>query len=376
MGSNVLIHSKVALSLGRDTIKTFRQLCIIPNYYEISKMSGEQSHFILHANCMPVNGAMRSIVCDLQLGRYRFLPTDTAKLITRFRSHSIIEVLSIYPKYYQESILGQLRLLCEGDWGFFTNEPERFPPISLDWYSPSLVTNFIMDLDSNSEVSMSRVAALLDEVGCEAVQIRAYDKIQPCILHSFIDATKYSCIKNIELVLKYSSELELQFLSNLAKENTRVSRIFVHSCPTNQTQTTTTGRPNVYFSNEHLTSHNDCGRINLNFFNCNITLFTESQKFNSCLNRKLSIDARGDIRICPSMKRSFGNISEVTLSSVARLEEVRTIWGIHKDQVSVCRDCEFRYICIDCRAHVSDENDPYSKPAKCKYDPYKATWKD
>ena len=35
--------------------------------------------------------------------------------------------------------------------------------------------------------------------------------------------------------------------------------------------------------------------------------YLESLRFNSCLNRKLSVDARGEIRNCPSMPASFGN---------------------------------------------------------------------
>jgi len=50
------------------------------------------------------------------------------------------------------------------------------------------------------------------------------------------------------------------------------------------------------------------------------------------------------------------------------------IGSITKDQVAVCRDCEFRYVCTDCRAYTQDADDPYSKPAKCTYDPYTATW--
>jgi radical SAM protein with 4Fe4S-binding SPASM domain len=44
-------------------------------------------------------------------------------------------------------------------------------------------------------------------------------------------------------------------------------------------------------------------------------------------------------------------------------------WNISKDQISVCQDCEFRYVCQDCRAFTLDNN-LYSKPAKCTYNPY------
>ena len=48
--------------------------------------------------------------------------------------------------------------------------------------------------------------------------------------------------------------------------------------------------------------------------------------------------------------------------------------SINKDLIDVCKDCEFRYICTDCRAYIQDKNNIYSKPAKCNYDPYNAEW--
>jgi hypothetical protein len=42
----------------------------------------------------------------------------------------------------------------------------------------------------------------------------------------------------------------------------------------------------------------------------------------------------------------------------------------------VCKDCEFRYICTDCRAYLEDPYNEYSKPLKCGYDPYTGEWSE
>jgi len=41
----------------------------------------------------------------------------------------------------------------------------------------------------------------------------------------------------------------------------------------------------------------------------------------------------------------------------------------NKDKIDVCKDCEYRYACLDCRCFRMNE-DIYSKPKKCKYNPY------
>ncbi|HLT42986.1 MAG TPA: hypothetical protein VKZ95_09805, partial [Sphingobacteriaceae bacterium] len=51
---------------------------------------------------------------------------------------------------------------------------------------------------------------------------------------------------------------------------------------------------------------------------------------------------------------------------------VQTAGGII--MVDVCKDCEFRYICQDCRAYLKNSDDLYSKPLKCTYNPYEGVW--
>ena len=74
------------------------------------------------------------------------------------------------------------------------------------------------------------------------------------------------------------------------------------------------------------------------------------------------------------MTKSYGNIRDTTLHEAIEKQGFKDLWYIHKDQIEVCKDCEFRHICTDCRAYIQDPNNIYSKPAKCSYDPYTATW--
>jgi SPASM domain peptide maturase of grasp-with-spasm system len=106
--------------------------------------------------------------------------------------------------------------------------------------------------------------------------------------------------------------------------------------------------------------------------NCipNLSFFTEAQAHNTCLNRKLCIDAGGNIKNCPAMSRSFGNIKDTTLKEAIEKEGFKDLWFINKDKIDVCRDCEFRYMCMDCRCFIKDPENIYSQPAKCGYNPY------
>lgn len=80
------------------------------------------------------------------------------------------------------------------------------------------------------------------------------------------------------------------------------------------------------------------------------------------------------------MPESFGNIHNTSLENVIKNPEFKKYWNITKDHIETCKDCEFRYICTDCRAftdktHNKDGLDT-SKPLKCGYDPYTNKWED
>ena len=109
-------------------------------------------------------------------------------------------------------------------------------------------------------------------------------------------------------------------------------------------------------------------------FCCNPNFYSEGQRFNTCLNRKIAVSNSGEIKNCPSMNNGYGNIKDHSLSEVVEKKEYRRYWEINKNDIDVCRDCEFRYVCQDCRAFITDSSNLFSKPSKCNYDPYKGTW--
>jgi SPASM domain peptide maturase of grasp-with-spasm system len=76
------------------------------------------------------------------------------------------------------------------------------------------------------------------------------------------------------------------------------------------------------------------------------------------------------------MTESFGNIKETTLMEALEKPGFKKCWDINKDKIHVCKDCEFRYACTDCRAYVEDPADILSKPLKCGYNPYTGEWSE
>ncbi|MEG1485622.1 MAG: SPASM domain-containing protein, partial [Bacteroidales bacterium] len=118
----------------------------------------------------------------------------------------------------------------------------------------------------------------------------------------------------------------------------------------------------------------NCGNCSKEYFSTNLNMYLESQFYNNCLNSKISISTKGSIKNCPSMQHEYGNIYSDDLLQVLKNTDLQSFWTITKDNVEICKDCEFRYVCLDCRAIINDTNNKFSKPKNCSYNPYTCSW--
>ena len=331
---------------------------------------------ILFANCIPVKGAKRSLICDLQRSKIDFIPNTMVDFLNESKYKSIADLKKEYGNENQTIIDEYISYIVNKEYGFICNSEEeknRFTAIDENFEVPCIIENAIIDVDENSDHDFNNIANQLDALGCNGLQIRIYSEVPLSKIRNIVSSFNYSRIEYIELLLKYYKELSNVELLNIVSKNARIDSITLHSCPESfniesngtflKVQTTT----QVISSSEH------CGVIVPEYFHINLPSFLEAKKYNTCLNRKISIDKDGYIKNCPTMSRSFGNIKNTLLATALGKPGFIKLWSVNKDQISVCKDCEFRYICSDCRAFLN-QNHIHDKPEKCNYNPYNATW--
>ncbi|HKV37973.1 MAG TPA: grasp-with-spasm system SPASM domain peptide maturase [Blastocatellia bacterium] len=331
------------------------------------------SVFKLYANCIPVKGARRSIICDLQTSRAQLIPNDCFTILTEFEGATLDEIKAHYDNEQDATIDEYFDLLLKQDYGFICDEPDRFPRLNLEWDRPEPITNAIVDIDRTSRHDFANIFFQLDEAGCQALQVRDYDGLSFAEVESILEATRHLRFRHVDLVIKYRPEFTEEALTELGIRYQVISRILVHSSPAQSRAKTDKMSFAIRFFTGVVTPAS-CGEVAPGYFSPNLEHFTEALHFNTCLNRKISISVDGHIKACPAMDHSCGRMGEVSLRAAVRDPVLVQLGAITKDQVSVCRDCEFRYICTDCRAFLSEPSNLYSKPAKCSYDPYTATW--
>jgi radical SAM protein with 4Fe4S-binding SPASM domain len=100
-----------------------------------------------------------------------------------------------------------------------------------------------------------------------------------------------------------------------------------------------------------------------------------SQHWNSCWFGKAAISPQGDVLPCVFARDQVaGNLHEHSLAWIFQ-NGLRSYWQLTRDKVDVCLDCEYRYICRDCRPWAYGyTGDLYAKSPTCTYDPYTGEW--
>ncbi|MBI1286674.1 MAG: grasp-with-spasm system SPASM domain peptide maturase [Flavobacteriales bacterium] len=337
-----------------------------------------QKGFRLFACCVPVKGAVRAIVCDLQRSEYVFISNELFEEITDGRFLSSNDIQRISQKPNGVKLLEQLKVLESREYGFWCTEEESrvFPQMQFQWESPSPVTHAIIDSDSNSRHPFEYILKQLSELNCQALQLRFFEMIPTVEIETILGHAQSEGFTDVELIIANIGHENTQIGRVLSRKFPALVKIIIHSAYSNQLLSNEREECPVYQITNRITSSDHCGFIHPDGFVVNRDLFSEAKHFNSCLNGKISVDVHGNIKNCPSMGHSFGNAHSTRFDSILKIEEFKRFGKMTKDQILVCKDCEFRYICTDCRAFVSDVDDDLSKPLRCSYDPYLAKWEN
>ena len=329
--------------------------------------------------CLLVKGSRRSLICDVQRNDYKFIPNDLYDILIEYDGKSIETLKSNFAKTEHPVLEEYLSFLEKNEFIFWCDpdEIDLFPEIDLNWDVPSTISNTIIDIDEFSSHDLSTLIPQFEVLNCQDIQIRSYTKKNISFWKDFLVLTKTSKIKNIEIITQWDEEYDYKEIFDLTRLNLRLRAIIFHSSSINKIIRSEDSKGgSIIIILDKIDNYSHCGQIHLNYFSANIKHFTEAQKHNTCLNRKISIDVNGEIKNCPSMAKSYGNIKDTTLAEAIEKPGFKDLWFINKDQIDVCKDCEFRYICTDCRAYLENPEDIYSKPLKCGYNPYTAEWEE
>jgi SPASM domain peptide maturase of grasp-with-spasm system len=327
-------------------------------------MNNNTKHFLLFANCIPVKGFNRSLICDLQRGKFIFIPNGLYELTKFFRFDTLEALLKRFEGLDEDTLSDYLEFLVEYELGFFADNPNEFPELLESFQTPYALNDCIIEISERNVFFADKIVNELQLTGCQNLELRAYDPFSVSGLFELIKKLNRTRVRNVEVYNAFDPAMDESLLLQNMADNPIVSRYFIHSSPTDKRFESDS---RIIMLTDRITSSNCCGNISSHSFEVNLPFFLEAKQYNSCLYRKISIDKDGNIRNCPSLPEVFGNVETESFFDVIDSVGFKAKWNINKDQIETCKDCEFRYVCSDCRAFLSNE---FDKPAKCNYNPY------
>jgi len=337
-------------------------------------------YFNLFSDILITKGVNRILISDLQRNNSELQSLELYNIVEELKSNSIEEVFAFYDEESKEIVKEYLDFLLEKEYGFITeNDWDRnFPPLPLEFREGSKISNIFI---GTADLLLSpKLVQSITNLGikhlvfyCEtALPLTSFINLE-CTLND-------SCVESIEIFSLYHPEVDEDFIKTLNENCTRIYSLIFYKCENAPFEPTDIFRFNLVFINQHL-KLNSCGKVDFKYFDTNLMKVLEAVNHNSCLNKKIGIDKNGNIKNCPVMPQSFGNINDIALEDAINIKEFKAYWNITKNDIMVCRDCEFRNVCTDCRAftertHTNQAGLDISKPLKCGYNPSTNVWEE
>ncbi|MCX2575957.1 grasp-with-spasm system SPASM domain peptide maturase [Pedobacter sandarakinus] len=338
-------------------------------------MNSNSKFFKVFAECALVKGNTRSAIYDLPRGKYNLIPNELFDILSKYEGRSLDEIKANFDENDHATIDEYFEFLIKNEFIFYCDkdELELFPPLNSEWHYPGVISNAIIDLPKVPKVDYIEIVRQLEELGCQALILRFKDLLDERYYHLF----KYvndSDIRSAQIHTQYNRLLQESHYENLLKGHLKIRTCVIYGSPKESVINTGINGAQLicYIKNVMTDTIETLPAPNL--FHVNIELFTESKYHNPYLNGKIYIDENGFIKNCFTHNQSFGNIHEHLIKDVIT-NEFKILWNVSKDKIAVCRDCEYRFMCVDNRTPVFDSDD-YKHLTECNYDPYEGKWKN
>ena len=285
------------------------------------------------------------------------------------KGKTITETKKYYSNEYNIGIDVYFEKLVNLEYGFITETPDRFPPLDLEWDSPFIIESSILEISHDKNFNIDKVLLELVELGCQQIQLRFIDnnyKINS--IRNLLSILRKSRVVCVELILCYNPD-EFEAVKLMVLEFPRLAKVIIHSCPQNL-------KINEYdriIHTEKMLNSMSRDIVKIENFIISLETFTEAQKFNIGLNRKVAIDYLGNLKNGINHLKTFGNVNSDSILSIYNQLEFKETWILSNDKIVKCKDCQYRYMCLSNSEIVKTEKRNYKKN-DCLFNPYQNTW--
>jgi len=322
-----------------------------------------QEIFKLFSDCIPVKGFTRSIIYDLTRKTYYLITNELYDFI-RYSEGSTLEEIRNSNLIDSKTLDIYLEFLTQRDLIAWIDiaDKDQFPAIDLTWESPYELTSIIIEIDENPYDWTTVSQTFFKDTNTPYVALNFLSLSSIEAIRKILDALQAHPIRGVYLYIPFHKEFTKEVIIELSSNYEKIVHIEVYNSPIpenyqlKQATVATTKKDQIVY-----------GEASERNFHCNISNITEALNYNLFYNRKLIL----------SEKANKNNPAVVDYSNIQRSLEnsqLKELWEIKKDDVLVCSDCEYRYMCPDGRIPVKNKRGIWYFNNECHYNPYICKW--
>jgi SPASM domain peptide maturase of grasp-with-spasm system len=331
--------------------------------------------FKLFSDCIPVRGFRQSAIYDLGRNNYTIIPNDLHEILTKFDGETLLYIKNYYSE--NDDILDEyFNFLYTQEYIFWCDKKDiiNFPLLNLEWDYPGNISNSIIIIYNNCNFDLHKTISELSYLGCRDIILHFKSQIEINYVITILEIFKKYPFHHIEIFIPYFDELNnIDILKDICFNNTTIHKMIIYDAPFENKIYSEMLFWNIIYSTKQILNYDYIAK---NSFSINIRTFSEAQKYNLFFNRKLIISSLGYILNSINTDDGKYNICNKTLKDVIKIDGIKKKWNINKDRLLVCKDCEFRYMCIDSRDPIEIGDNRWEFNTECNYNPYIAKWQD
>lgn len=310
-------------------------------------------YFTLYSDKIPVKGRTRSSICDLGRKSFTYVPNALHEILTRFQDRNVKELGKIYKAPLR--IRSYLDFLENEGLGFYTEEPEQYPRIPLQWHRPEMILVAELQIADRFEDHHLKVLDELEQLQCKHVEITALDPIPVEELEGLFALFSGSGFRTIDILLPFHPSHPLDRTLELRANTPEFNILVFYGAPKRIRKRD----DHLFWTPLGIEELKGKESPPFEHLIVNKEFFLESLEHNPYYNRKVSIDENGNVKNAIEHQRSFGRVGEEALSKIIAKEEFRELWYASNDKVEDVMDWELRYCWFNTHPLQKLENGNY-----------------
>jgi SPASM domain peptide maturase of grasp-with-spasm system len=300
----------------------------------------KDTYLLLFSFCKVVKGEDKSIICDFQKEKIKFIPNEMVIVIEMLQEQAFESV----KRQFTEDIdifNSYIKFLSDEGFVFYNESNESFVDIENYWASPEIINNAIIEY-SFDNYNLTDILIQLDNLLTKFIEFRftAFTEENIIEFTKVLGYCSNSVLRSLRIYMPYESKEMSQKLIELVKSFPVVDCIVFYNSKFNRL--IEKDDQQTFFITqtiEEITMAN----IDRKFLVNNIEFFYECQKFNPYYNKKVAINSKGEIKNCIKNKLVFGNLNDYSIENVVKTNEFQEFWFATHDQIVEVKNSELRY---------------------------------